>query len=428
MKYIAIDSALYIENRKRFVAKMKPNSMAIFVSNDEVPRSADATYTWRQNPDLFYLSGIDQEQTMLILFPDCPNPKMREVLFLRKTNEHIAIWEGHKYTKEEGKTASGIENIVWNDSFESTLHVLLTYAQTIYLNQNDHDRAVTGVDSRELRFAKELKSNYPLHTYERSAPMMHALRAIKSPLEIASMQTACDITEKAFRRVLGFVKPGVWEYEIEAEIIHEFIRNRASGHAYNPIIASGPSACVLHYVENNRQCKDGDVILMDFGSEYGNYNSDLTRCIPVNGKFTPRQRAVYDAVLRVMKFAKTMLRPGTRYEEYVKNVGLAMEEELILLGLIDAAAVKVQDPENPLYKKYFMHGTSHYLGLDVHDVGYRYAQFEAGMVFTCEPGIYIPEEGLGIRLENDILLTENGNFDLMGNIPLEAEEIEDLMN
>ncbi len=427
MKYIAIDSALYIENRKRFIAKMKPNSMAIFVSNDEVPRSADATYTWRQNPDLFYLSGIDQEQTMLILFPDCPNPKMREVLFLRKTSEHIAIWEGHKYTKEEGKTASGIENIVWYDSFESTLHVLLTYAQTIYLNQNDHDRAVTGVDSRELRFAKELKSNYPLHTYERSAPMMHALRAIKSPLEIASMQTACDITEKAFRRVLGFVKPGVWEYEIEAEIIHEFIRNRASGHAYNPIIASGPSACVLHYVENNRQCKDGDVILMDFGSEYGNYNSDLTRCIPVNGKFTARQRAVYDAVLRVMKYAKTMLRPGTRYEEYVKNVGLAMEEELILLGLIDAAAVKVQDPENPLYKKYFMHGTSHYLGLDVHDVGYRYAQFEAGMVFTCEPGIYIPEEGLGIRLENDILLTENGNFDLMGNIPLEAEEIEDLM-
>ncbi len=428
MKYIAIDSALYIENRKRFTAKMKPNSMAIFVSNDEVPRSADATYTWRQNPDLFYLSGIDQEQTMLILFPDCPNPKMREVLFLRKTNEHIAIWEGHKYTKEEGKTASGIDNIVWNDSFESTLHVLLTYAHTIYLNQNDHDRAVPGVDSRELRFAKELKSNYPLHTYERSAPIMHALRAIKSPLEIAAMQTACNITEKAFRRVLGFVKPGVWEYEIEAEIIHEFIRNRANGHAYNPIIASGPSACVLHYVENNRQCKAGDVILMDFGSEYGNYNSDLTRCIPVNGKFTARQRAVYDAVLRVMKYAKTRLRPGTRYEEYVKNVGLAMEEELILLGLIDAAAVKVQDPENPLYKKYFMHGTSHYLGLDVHDVGYRYAQFEAGMVFTCEPGIYIPEEGLGIRLENDILLTENGNFDLMGNIPLEAEEIEDLMN
>jgi Xaa-Pro aminopeptidase len=320
MKYLAIDSALYIENRKRFTAKMKPNSIAIFVSNDEVPRSADATYTWRQNPDLFYLSGIDQEQTMLILFPDCPNPKMREVLFLRKTNEHIAIWEGHKYTKEEGKTASGIENIVWNDSFESTLHVLLTYAQTIYLNQNDHDRAVPGVDSRELRFAKELKSNYPLHNYERSAPIMHALRAIKSPLEIAAMQTACNITEKAFRRVLGFVKPGVWEYEIEAEIIHEFIRNRANGHAYNPIIASGPSACVLHYVENNRQCKDGDVILMDFGSEYGNYNSDLTRCIPVNGKFTARQRAVYDAVLRVMKFAKTMLRPGTRYEEYVKNV------------------------------------------------------------------------------------------------------------
>jgi Xaa-Pro aminopeptidase len=428
MKYLAIDSALYSENRRRFVAKMKPNSIAVFVSNDEVPRSADAFYTWRQNPDLFYLTGIDQEQTVLILYPDCPNPKMREVLFLRKTNEHIAIWEGHKYTKEEGKAASGIENILWSESFESTFHVLMTYASTIYLNQNDHDRAASSVPTNEIRFAQKVRNDYPTHQVERSSPIMHALRAIKSPLEVAAMQTACDITEKAFRRVCGFVKPGVWEYEIEAEIIHEFIRNRASGHAYNPIIASGASACVLHYVENNRQCKDGEVILMDFGSEYGNYNSDLTRCIPVSGQFTARQRAVYDAVLRVMKYAKTMLRPGTRYEEYVQNVGLAMEEELILLGLLDAAAVKAQDPEAPLYKKYFMHGTSHYLGLDVHDVGYRYAQFEAGMVFTCEPGIYIPEEGLGIRLENDILLTENGNFDLMGNIPLEAEEIEDLMN
>ena len=428
MKYQAIDSSLYSENRRRFTAKMKPNSIAVFVSNDEMPRSADASYFWRQNPDLFFLSGIDQEQTVLILFPDCPNPRMREVLFLRKTNEHIAVWEGHKYTKEEGRTASGIDTIQWTESFDSTFHVLMTYASTIYLNQNDHDRATTDVPYKELRFAQDIRAKYPLHAVERSSPIMHALRAIKSPLEVAAMQTACNITEKALRRVLGFVKPGVWEHEIEAEIIHEFIRNRATGHAYYPIIASGPSACVLHYVENNRQCKDGDVILLDFGSEYGNYNSDLSRSIPVNGRFTARQRAVYDAVLRVMKFATKMLCPGTQYLDYIQQVGLAMEEELIQLGLLDAAAVKVQDPENPLYKKYFMHGVSHYLGLDVHDLGYRYAQFEAGMVFTCEPGIYIPEEGLGIRLENNILLTPSGNIDLMANIPLEAEEIEDLMN
>lgn len=427
MKYLPIPSSLFVENRKRFVARMKPGSMAVFVSNDEMPRSADATYLWRQNPDLFYLSGIDQEQTILLLYPDCPNPLQREVLFVRKTNEQIAIWEGHKYTKEEARAASGIENIQWTDSFEGIFRVLMTYCSTIYLNQNDHDRATSAVPYLELRFAAEVRAKYPAHQIERASPIMHNLRACKSEIEIQLMSQACAITEKAFRRVLGFIRPGVWEYEIEAEITHEFLRNRATGHAYTPIIASGASACVLHYIENNKQCRDGEVILMDFGSEYANYMSDLTRSVPVNGKFTQRQRDVYQAVLRVMKYAKSMLRPGTKPLEYNREVGGLMEQELIGLGLLDANAVKNQNPDNPLYKKYFMHGTSHFLGIDVHDVGFRYASFEAGMVFTCEPGIYIPEEGLGIRLENDILITRDGPVDLMASIPLEADEIEDLM-
>jgi Xaa-Pro aminopeptidase len=428
MKYEAIDNQLFIQNRKRFISKMKPKHIAVFVSNDEVPRSADAHYLWRQNPDLFYLCGIDQEHTILVLYPDCPNPKQREILFLRKTNETIAVWEGHKYTKEEGKATSGVENIMWTESFEQVLHVLSTYAEGFYLNMNDHDRAYTQVPYKEHRFSLELRTKYPLHKIERSAPIMHHLRSIKSHWEVELMRKACGITEKAFRRVLGFVKPGVWEHEVEAEIIHEFLINRATGHAYHPIIASGASACVLHYIENNKQCKDGDLLLMDFGSEYANYNSDLTRCIPVSGKFTPRQKDIYNAVLNVMKYAQSMLVPGTEYEEYVREVGLAMEQELIKLNLLKEADVKSQSEDNPLYKKYFMHGTSHYLGLDVHDVGYRYARFDAGMIFTCEPGIYIPEEGIGIRLENNILITETGNIDLMASIPLEANEIEDLMS
>jgi Xaa-Pro aminopeptidase len=427
MKYQPIDSQLFIENRKRLIAQLNPNSIAVFVSNDEVPRSADANYFWRQNPDLFYLTGIDQEKTILILFPDCPNPKQREVLFIRKTNEHIAIWEGHKYTKEEAKAASGIENIQWTDQFDSIFHVLMTYADTIYLNLNEHDRASTTVPYHELRFARQVKEWYPVHKVERMAPIMHRLRSIKSSIEIEIMQKACNITEKAFRRVLQFTKPNVMEYEIEAEIIHEFIRNGATGHAYTPIIASGKNACVLHYIDNNQKCKDGEVILLDFGAEYANYNADLSRSIPVNGKFTDRQRAVYNAVLRVMKFAKSKLVAGNTIETYHSEVGMVMEEELIRLGLLDTQEVKNQNPDKPLYKKYFMHGTSHYLGLDVHDVGYRFATMQAGMVFTCEPGIYIPEEGLGIRLENDILITDSGNLDLMANIPLEAEEIEQLM-
>lgn len=427
MKYESINPTLFVENRKRLAAKLKPNSISIFVSNDEMPRSADANYFWRQNPDLFYLTGIDQEQTVLILFPDCPNPRQKEVLFIRKTNEHIAVWEGHKYTKDEARAASGIENIQWIDTFESMLHVLMTYANNVYLNQNEHDRATTKVPYAEIRFAQKMKDWYPSHQIERMAPLMHQLRSIKSKIETELLQTACNITEKAFRRVLGFVKPGVMEYEIEAEIIHEFIRNRATGHAYTPIIASGKNACVLHYVENNLVCKSGDVILMDFGAEYANYNADLSRSIPVSGKFTDRQRAVYDAVLRVMKFAKSRLVVGNTIETYHREVGMAMEEELIMLGLLNADEVKNQNPDLPLYKKYFMHGTSHYLGLDVHDVGYRYATMQAGMVFTCEPGIYIPEENLGIRIENDILITDSGNIDLMASIPLEAEEIEHLM-
>jgi len=428
MKYEHIDNRLFIENRKRFAEAMKPDAIAIFVSNDEMPRSADAMHTFRQNPDLFYLTGIDQEQTMLILYPDAPNPKQREILFVRKTSEHIAIWEGHKYTKEEALATSGIENVQWIDNFQSTLHVLCNYSKNIYLNLNDHDRASTVVPYHELRFANEMKQRYPLHQFERSALIMHKLRAIKSPVEVALIKRACNITEMAFRRVLDFVKPGVYEYEIEAEIIHEFIRNRATGHAYNPIIASGANANVLHYTSNNQKCEAGDLILMDFGAEYANYCSDLSRTIPVSGKFTKRQKDVYNAVLSVMNQAKAMLIPGQNLDLYQKQVGLIMEEELIKLGLLNTAEVKSQNPENPLYKKYFMHGTSHYLGIDVHDVGFRYADILPGMVFTCEPGIYIPEEGFGIRLENDILVTEKSNVDLMESIPLAADEIEDLMH
>jgi len=311
MKYTPIDSTLFIENRTRFVAKMQPGSMAFFNANDEMPRDGDANYLFRQNSDLFYLSGIDQEQTVLVLFPDAPFPKYREILFVRKTNEHIAVWEGHKYTKEEGKAASGIENIMWTESFEQVLHVLSAYDEGFYLNMNDHDRAYTQVPYKEHRFSLEMRDKYPLHKIERSAPIMHHLRSIKSHWEVELMRKACGITEKAFRRVLGFVKPGVWEHEVEAEIIHEFLINRATGHAYHRIIASGASACVLHYIENNKQCKDGDLLLMDFGSEYANYNSDLTRCIPVNGKFSPRQKDVYNAVLNLMKYAQSMLVPCT---------------------------------------------------------------------------------------------------------------------
>ena len=427
MKYTAIEKNLFIENRKKFIAQLQPKSIAIFHSNDEMPRNGDGAFPFRQQSDLFWLSGIDQEQTILVLSPEHPLPEYREVLFLRKTNEHIAVWEGHKYTKEEAREASGIQHIFWTEDFQAMLPVMMHHSKNVYVNLNENDRFVTEVVYRDERFARELKSKYPNHQYERSGPIMAKLRAIKSDPEVKQMQIAADITEKAFRRVLGFVRPGVMEYQIEAEITHEFLWNRATGHAYSPIIASGASACVLHYTENNRECKDGDVILMDFGAEYANYAADLTRCIPVSGKFTKRQKDVYNAVLRVMRAATQMLVVGNVIPKYHEEVGKLMEQELIGLGLLKAEDVKKQDPKQPLYKKYFMHGTSHFLGLDVHDIGNRYEPMQASMVFTCEPGIYIPEENLGIRIENDILITAKGPVDLMANIPIEADEIEDLM-
>ncbi len=427
MKYIPISRQLYIDNRKRFTASLKPNSIAFFNSNDEMPRNGDQNFSFRQNSDMLWLSGIDQEQTILVICPNHPLTEYREVLFLRKTNEHIAVWEGHKYTKDEARAASGIQHVYWVDEFETMLPVMMHHSQTVYINLNENDRFVTEVPYREQRFADALKNKYPNHTYERTGPIMASMRSVKHALEVEALQTACDITNTAFRRVLGFVKPGVTEYELEAEITHEFIRNRANGHAYTPIIASGASACVLHYTDNNKAMNDGEVALLDFGADYANYAADLTRSIPVNGKFTKRQREVYDAVLRVMKAATKMLVVGNVIPKYHEEVGKLMEAELIKLGLLKSDEVKKQDPKQPLYKKYFMHGTSHFLGLDVHDIGNRYEPMKAGNVFTCEPGIYIPEEGLGIRIENDILITEKGPVDLMAKIPIEAEEIEELM-
>jgi len=427
MKYLPIDKNLFVENRQRFVAAMKENCVAIFVSNDQMPKSADQTFHFKQNPDLFYLSGIDQEETFLMLFPDSPIEKYKEVLFVRKTNEYIAVWEGEKLNEEQARNVSGVHTVLWSEEFPNILKMLMVQAKGVYLNLNEHDRSSWQVPYHELRFSKELQEKYPLHEYHRSAPVLHQQRAIKSQYEVALMQTACNITEKGFRRILQYVKPNVYEYEIEAEITHEFLCNRASGHAYHPIIASGKDSCILHYDKNNKICLEGEVLLMDFGAEYANYAADLSRTIPVSGTFTPRQKEVYNAVLHVMKQATQMLRPGTTIDEVNKEVGKVMESELININLLKAEDVKNQDPDKPLYKKYFMHGTSHFLGLDVHDVGNRYAAIQPGMVFTCEPGIYIREENIGIRIENDILVTNDNPIDLMKNIPIEADEIEALM-
>jgi len=427
MKYLPINNQLFVTNRKRFAALLKPNSIAIFNSNDVLPTNADGSLKFKQNSDLFYLSGIDQEESILVIYPDAKDGVHKEVLFLKETNEHIAIWEGHKLSKAEALTVSGITKIYWLNEFKTIFRSLMAEAETVYLNTNEHVRAVVETETREARFVKWCMAEYPVHKFERSAPLMHNLRAIKQDTEIELIQQACNITEKGFRRLLDFIKPGVWEYEIEAELIHEFTRHRSNGFAYTPIIASGYNSCVLHYIDNSLQCKDGDILLLDVAAEYANYNSDLTRTIPVNGKYTPRQKEVYNAVLRVMKAATKMLIPGTLMADYQKTVGQLMEEELIKLNLLSADDVKKQNPDAPLYKKYFMHGTSHYLGLDVHDVGNRYRKFEAGMVFTCEPGIYIREESLGIRIENNILITNSGPKDLMANIPIEANDIEALM-
>ena len=427
MRYEPINPELFISNRHNFVKHLLKCSLAVFHSNDIMPTNADGTMAFRQNNDLLYLSGIDQEESVLLLFPDAKDERNREILFIRETNDHILTWEGYKLTKEQAREVSGIKNIFWTSEFKQVLNTLMAEAEHVYLNSNEHLRAVVEVETRDARFVKWCKDTYPLHNYKRLAPIMHHLRAIKSDIEIALIKKACSITEKGFRRILQFVKPGVMEYEIEAELYHEFLRQRSRGPAYGSIIASGANACILHYVDNNRECKDGDVLLMDFAAEYANYASDLSRSIPVNGTFTKRQREVYDAVLHVFKTARNMLVPGNTLDQYHAFVGTVMQHELIKLGLLNENDVRNQDPDKPLYKKYFMHGTSHFLGLDVHDVGNKYRPFEAGMVFTCEPGIYIREEGLGIRLENDILVTANGPVDLMENIPLEAADIERLM-
>jgi Xaa-Pro aminopeptidase len=428
MKYQPLSAELYIRNREKLAQKLAKDSVAICNSNDIMPTNADGTMRFRQNNDLFYLCGIDQEETILLIAPDCPNPAWREVLFLRETNEHIAVWEGHKYTKEEAEAASGIKNIHWLSDFDQIFNSVMALSERVYLNTNEHLRAGVVVETRDARFIKSCKERFPLHEYERLAPIMHELRGAKEQAEIDQLQIACDITEKGFRRILKFVKPGVTEFEIEAEYLHEFVRNRSKGFAYEPIIASGANACVLHYIENSRPCHDSDLLLMDVVAEYGNYNADMTRTIPVNGEFTERQKAVYDAVLHVQREAMNILRPGTNIQDYHKEVGLIMQSELIGLGLIDQTDVKNQDPKWPAYKKYFMHGTSHHLGLDVHDVGTMHGPITPGMVFTVEPGIYIPAENLGVRLENNIVIQENGYFDLMRNIPIEAEEIESIMN
>jgi Xaa-Pro aminopeptidase len=428
MKYQPLSKSLYSGNRSRFANELKSNSLAVFHSNDVMPTNADGTMNFRQNNDFFYLTGIDQEESILVVYPDFQNQRQREILFLKETNEHIAVWEGHKYTKEEASDQSGIKTIYWLSEFKSVFNTLMAEVEHVYLNTNEHIRAVVEVETRDRRFIKECQATYPLHHYHRAAPIMSQLRAIKSEEEISALQTACDITNKGFRRILNFVEPGVMEYEVEAEYAHEFLRNRSQGFAYAPIIASGSNACVLHYIENNRTCNAGDVMLMDVGAEYGNYNADMTRCIPVSGKFSQRQKDVYNAVLRVKRQAMEMLIPGNTIPTYHQEVGKVMEGELIGLGLIDRTDVKNQDALNPAYKKYFMHGTSHHLGLDVHDIGNVYRKMEVGMVFTVEPGIYIPEENLGIRLENDVVITDNGLNDLMGDIPIEAEEIEELMN
>lgn len=426
-RYLPLESSLFIETRKRFASKLKPNSLAVFNSNDIMPTNADGSMAFRQNNDLFYLSGVDQEESILLIFPDSKDEKYKEVLFLCETSEQIAIWHGAKLTKEQATQTSGIKTVLWLSDFEKIFNMLMGRCEHVYLNTNEHYRAVVEVETRDARFIKWCREKFPLHHYERSALLMQNLRAIKTDKEIELIKHACGITEKGFRRILKFVKPGVTEYEIEAEFSHEFLRNRSRGFAYGPIIASGGDSCILHYINNNKVCKDGDILLLDVAAEYANYASDLTRCLPVNGKFTDRQRAVYNAVIRVMKFATSRLVVGNTIAEYEKEVGKQMEEELIKLGLLKAEEVKKQNPEQPLYKKYFMHGTSHFLGLDVHDVGSMQRPFEAGMVFTCEPGIYIPAESLGIRLENNILITAKGNTDLMASIPLEAEEIEELM-
>jgi len=427
MRYHPISASTYVNHRKLLAAELPSKAMAVIHSNDIMPTNADGSMPFRQNNDLLYLCGIDQEETVLLLFPDATNPAHWEILFVKETSAEIAIWEGEKFSKDGAEKHSGEATVMWVDQYKSMIQMLIPESLHVFLTSNEHLRQHNEAETREMRMGAELRQKYPLYHYQRLAPIMHRLRSIKSREEIDQVQHACKITESGFRRVLKAIKPGIMEYEIEAEYLHDFVRKGSRGFAYTPIIASGFNACVLHYIENNKACEAGDVILMDVGAEYGNYASDMTRCVPVSGKFTSRQKDVYNAVLRVMRGAQKLLKPGVMLSKYHSQVGVLMQEELVKLGLLTSSEIENQDSAKPAYKKYFMHGTSHFLGLDVHDVGLWHEPIQAGMIFTVEPGIYIREEKLGIRLENDILITENGFIDLMASIPIEADDIEALM-
>lgn len=428
MRYTPPSADLFQLNRRNFMQQMKPGTLAVFFSNDIVVQNGDANYKFVQNSNTYYLTGIDQAETILVLFPDAPKPEWREILLILESHPEIQLWEGWKYSPSEAYEASGINTVKYVDSFRTLIKTLISQCEGFYLDFNEHERNSYYTPTRAHRFAEEMKAEFPAHSIHRSSPILEKLRSIKSSWEITQLQTAIDITEKAFRRILSFIKPGVTEYQIEAEIIHEFISHRADGHAYDPIIASGGNACVLHYILNNQICKDGELILLDFGANYGNYKADLSRTIPVNGKYSDRQKAIYSAVLEVQQKAMGLLKPGVKLDAYQKEVGQYMESALLELKLLTQDQIRNQNPDWPAYKKYFMHGTSHFLGLVTHDVGNRYLEMQAGMVFTVEPGIYIPEEKIGIRIENNVVITETGIMDLMKNIPITIEEIEGLMN
>ncbi|MCD2426212.1 Xaa-Pro aminopeptidase [Niabella pedocola] len=428
MKYLPLNPQIFIKNRKRFTDKMERNSIAVFLANDEMPENGDALYKYKPNSSLFWLSGIQQEDSMVILYPDNPDPKYREVLVLVRPNELKEKWDGKRLRAGEAAAISGIKTIVWLDTLPALLTSWIHASETIYLDTNENDRKSSWLETRQYRYIKELKEKFPLHQYKRAAPVLKELRAIKTPEEVEVIQKAIGITEKTFRRLLQFIKPGVWEFEIEAEILHSFLSNRATREGYGSIIASGDRARTLHYVSNNQQCLSGELILMDFGAEYGGYNADLTRTIPVNGRFTKRQKDVYNACLQLHRYAASILKPGITIVNYHEKVGDEATKQFIKLGLLSKADIKNEDPENRAYRKYLYHGISHHLGIDVHDLGPFRAPLKAGMVLTIEPGIYIEEEQLGVRIENNFLLTRSGNIDLMKTMPIEADDIETLMN
>ena len=427
MKYLPLNQEIFIKNRERFISKMQKNSIAIFVSNDEVSSNGDAIYNFKQNSDLFWLTGISQEDSMVILFPDNPDPKYREVLVLVRPNELMEKWNGMRLRIKEAQAISGLKTIVWLDSLEGLLQPWIHLADNIYLDSNENDRKASLLRTREYRFIDEMRSRYPLHNYLRAAKISKEMRAIKTAQEVEVMQQAIDITDKTFRRILQFVKPGVMEYEIEAEIFHSFLSQRATGPAYGSIIASGDNARILHYVSNNAECKEGELILMDFGAEYGGYCADLSRTIPVSGKFGRRQKTVYNACLHLHDYAKSILKPGISIIDYTDKVGEEATQQFLKIGLLRKSDVKNEDPENRAYRKYLYHGISHHLGVDVHDLGTKTEPIKAGMVFTVEPGIYIEEEKMGVRIENNLWITKTGNKDLMKNIPITVEEIEAIM-